>query len=91
MIHLTTGDFIKNNCASAAPLLLFILTILVVGALYTLFFIEIGIPSLSSYIPASDSKTFTMMGIYAIPLIVAVTGVISLLKAGQKRTMGGYR
>jgi len=78
-----------NSNASAAPIILFILTILVCGGLYTLFFIEVAIPSLGSYVPASDSKTFIMMGIYAIPLITAIIGVFSLIKAGQKRTLGG--
>ena len=86
-----TGDFFKNKQANATPLILFILTIVVCGGLYTLFFIEIGIPSLSGFIPASDTKTFIMMGIYAIPLITLVIGVLCLIKAGQKRTLGGYQ
>jgi len=80
--------FIGSNEASAVPVLLFAATIIVCGALYTLFFIEIGIPSLSGYIPASDSKTFIMMFIYAIPLFVLIIGVLSLLKAGLKRNVG---
>ena len=78
---------LNNNVGSAVPLILFSMTIVAVGALYTLFFIEIGIPVLGDYVPASDSKTFIMMGIYAIPLFVLVVGVISLLKAGLKRSV----
>jgi hypothetical protein len=72
------------------PLLTFILTILVCGALYSLLFIEVAIPKLLSFIPASDSKVLIMMGIYGLPLLIAVIGVLCLLKAGQKRTLGGY-
>lgn len=57
------------------------------GALYTLFFIEVGFPTFESYIPASDSKTFIMMCLYAIPLFVLVVGVISLVREGLKRTV----
>ena len=80
---------LKNNDASAVPVILFIVTIIVCGALYTLFFLEVGFPSLSGFIPASDSKTFIMMLIYAIPLFVILVGVISLLQAGIKRSIGG--
>jgi len=44
---------------------------------------------LKGFIPASDSKTFIMMFLYAIPLFVLFIGVISLLKAGMKRSIGG--
>lgn len=76
---------LDNQEASAVPIILFVITIVGVGALYTLFFIEIGIPTFTSYIPASDSKTFIMMGIYGMPLLILMVGVISLLKAGLKR------
>lgn len=74
-----------DNIGSAVPLLLFLVTIVGVGALYTLFFLEVGLPTFEDYIPASDSKTFIMMCIYAIPLFVLVVGVISLIRAGLKR------
>jgi len=82
-------SILKDNKASAVPVMLFVVTILVCGALYSLFFIEIGIPQLGGYIPASESKTFIMMLIYAIPLFVLLIGVICLLKAGIKRNIGG--
>ena len=75
----------KNNDASAAPLILLIITIFVCGALYSLFFLEIGIPLLSSYIPASDSKTLIMMGIYGIPLIVLVVGTAAAFLAALRK------
>ena len=81
--------FIGNNEASAVPVILFVATILVCGALYSLFFLEVGFPFLRGYIPASDSKTFIMMMLYAIPLFVLIIGVISFLKAGVKRNIGG--
>jgi len=83
----------KNNLeASAVPLVLFLVTIFVCGALYTLFFIEIGFPLLDGFIPASDSKTFIYMLIYAIPLFVVVIGVIALLISGLKErfSTGGF-
>jgi hypothetical protein len=81
---------IKNNDGSVVPVLLFILTIIGCGALYTLFFTEIAIPSLSYLIPDSDSKTFNMMMIYLIPLIILIVGVFALMKEGLKRGIGGY-
>jgi len=71
--------------ASIVPIILFVLTIVVIGALYTLFFIEIGIPTFTSWIPASDSKTFIMMLIYAMPVIILLVGAISLVREGMKR------
>ena len=82
-------SIISDDKASAVPVLLFGMTIIVCGALYSLFFIEIAIPSLSGFIPASDSKTFIMMFIYAIPLTVLLIGVLALLKSGIKRQLGG--
>lgn len=82
-------NLLENKNASAVPVILFIVTIIVCGALYTLFFYEIGIPTLGGFIPASESKTFIMMLIYAIPLFILIVGVISLMKAGIKRSIGG--
>ena len=82
-------SIIKSDKASAVPVMLFVATIIVCGALYSLFIIEVAIPSLSGFIPASDSKTFIMMLIYSIPLFVLIVGVICLLKAGIKKTIGG--
>jgi len=79
---------IDNNVCSAVPLILFILTIVSCGALYTLFFVEVAYPSLLYMIPDSDSKTFIMMGMYAIPLFVILIGVFSVIKAGIKE---GYQ
>ena len=80
---------IHNNQASVIPLLLFVLTIFVCGALYTLFFIEIGFPTFEGYIPEGSAKTFIMMMIYAIPLIVIIIGSFALLLAGVKRGVYG--
>lgn len=78
-----------NNIGSVVPVILFILTLFGAGGLYTLFFLEIALPELSYLIPASDSKTFIFMIIYALPLIILIIGVFSLLKEGLKRTMYG--
>lgn len=76
---------LHNNQASAVPLILFAVTIFACGALYTFLFIEFAFPEFDSWIPASDGKTFIMMCIYAIPIIVLVVGSISLLQSGLKR------
>ena len=81
-------SLLRDNNASALPVILFVVTIIACGAMYTLFFIEIAIPSLSSFIPASDSKTLIMMLIYAMPLTVLLVGVVALMLAGIKRNQG---
>ena len=78
---------IQNKQGSAVPLILFFMSIFACGALYTLFFLEVGFPTFESYIPASDSKVFIMMCLYAVPLFVLIIGVISLVRAGLKRTV----
>ena len=80
-------NLLKNHEASAVPIILFFMAIFVCGALYTLFFVEIGYPTFDSYVPASDSKTFIMMCLYAIPLFIIIIGVICLIKSGLKRTV----
>lgn len=79
----------NDNHGSVVPLILFIITIFGAGALYTLFFTEVGMPALDFLIPVSDSKTFIYMVIYGLPLIILVVGVFSLLKEGLKRSIYG--
>ena len=83
--------FLNNDQGNAVPILLFLATIISVGALYTLFFIYIFFPGISPLVPASDSKTLIMMFLYAIPLVVMVVGVISLIMAGLKRDVVMYQ
>ena len=73
-----------NNYGSIVPVILFILTILSCGALYTLFMVEVAYPNLLYMVPDSDSKTFIMMGMYAIPLFVLLIGVLAVIKSGIK-------
>ena len=82
----------ENNKGSVVPLVLFIVTIISCGALYTLFMVEVAYPSLLYMIPDSDSKTFIMMGMYAIPLFIILIGVFALIKEGIKESWqsGGY-
>ena len=75
----------NNTDASAVPMILYVLTIVGCGGLYTLFFIEVFFPTVSVLIPASEPKTFIMMCFYAIPLIILIVGVIAVIKAGLKR------
>jgi len=84
--------FWDNSEADVAPLLLFVLTVFVCGALYSLFFLEIGYSAFNHLIPSSDAKTFVLMCMYALPLFVIVVGLFSLFKAGLKDSyMGGIR
>ena len=81
--------FIQNTNASAVPIMIYIATIFVCGALYTLFFTEIAIPNFEGYLPTNDpGTTFVLMCIYAIPLFVIVVATIAFIKAGLKRTVG---
>ena len=85
-------NFGRNTNGSAVPLILFIVTIIGVGAIYTLLFLFTAQPLFEGYIPDSDAKTFILMIMYAAPGIVLITGVISLLLSGLKRQgyyMGG--
>ena len=79
-------EFLNNNYASPVPLILFILTIVSCGALYTLFMVEVAYPSLLYMIPDSDSKTFIMMVMYAIPLFIIIVGIFALVKEGIKES-----
>ena len=76
---------LHNNIGSAVPLILFIMTIVGAGALYTLLIIEIGQPVFDEYIVAGDVKTFVMMIIYGIPVFILVVGTIALIKSGLKQ------
>ena len=73
-----------DDDGSVVPVVLFILSIFGCGALYTLFFLEVGLPTFSGWIPDSDAKTFILMLVYAIPLAIVVIGVLALLISGLK-------
>ena len=75
-----------NNNASAVPIILFVLAIVGCGALYTLFFIFVGYPYIDTLGLNDTTTTSLMMTLfYAIPMIILIVGVISLIKAGLKR------
>jgi hypothetical protein len=78
-------SLIKDNQASVVPLMYYVLTVFVCGALYTLFFTEIALPSLGYLIPASEYKTVFMMFIYGIPIFIIIVGGIALMKKGLDR------
>lgn len=78
-------NIIKNKDASFVPIVYFILTIIVCGALFSLFFIEVAFPTFLSFIPDSDSKTFIMMGLRGLLLIILFVGIICLIREGIKR------
>lgn len=75
----------NNNVGSAVPVILFIVTIVGCGGLYTLFFLEFGLNFFDSYIPESDVKTFLYMCFYGMPILILTVGSICLVRAGLKR------
>ena len=75
----------RNNHGSVIPLMLFILTIITAGALYSLLFIKVGFETFSSYIPDGQYKTIILLMFRAIPGIILITGVVALLITGLKR------
>ena len=89
-VFMKTRSIVNDSYASAIPLILFIVTIVVVGAVYTLFFVEIGFPLIDGLIPisASASRTFIMSAMYGLPLIVLLVGCVSLIIAGLKHERG---
>jgi len=74
-----------NNYCSAVPLILYVITVLFCGALYTLFFLEVFYPNFLSMVPASDSKTLITMILYSIPLLVLLIGLVVIIRAGLKK------
>lgn len=83
--RMVSRRLLNNNDASVIPLLMFVLVVFGGGALYTLLFLEIAIPELAYLVPASDSKTFILMCIYAIPLAILVISGFATFKAALKR------
>ncbi len=75
----------KNNNASAVPIIYFLLTIVVCGALFSLLFLEVAFPTFLSFIPDSTSKTFILMGLRGMLFIVLFVGIICLIREGIKR------
>jgi len=75
----------RGRYGSVIPLMLFILTIITAGALYSLLFITVGFETFSSYIPDGQYKTIILLMFRAIPGIVLIVGVIALLISGLKR------
>ena len=74
-----------DSFGSAVPIIYFILTVVVCGALFSLLFIEIGFPIFLDFIPDSDSKVFILMLMRGIPLIVLFVGVVCLVREGLKK------
>ena len=81
--------FIKDIDASIHPVILFLLTIFVCGLLYNLLFLKLFQPIMESWIPASDYKIYQMMLIYAMPMTIMITGIISVFKSALKKAVRG--
>ena len=82
---------INDNQGNVTPLIYLILCIVAFGALYTIFFIEVCMPHLAPLIPTSDYKTYFLMLIWGIPIIITIVISLATIKSGLKRNYyGGY-
>ncbi len=80
---------INNNEASAIPVILFVLGLLVAGLMYTVFFIMFA-PTLYVLIPDSVFKTIIIWGfIYFLPVVIIFVGAITLMISAQKKENDG--
>lgn len=75
----------SNNEGSVIPLILFIITIIASGALYTILIVEVAFPAVEDWLPATEVGTFIKMMIYAIPMVVLIIGTLALLLSGVKK------
>jgi hypothetical protein len=80
-------DLKNNNEANVSIIAIYLMTIISIGALYTLLFIEVAIPNLAPLIPDDLGvfKTSTLTIVYAIPLIVILVSSLAVLKNALKR------
>ena len=77
----------NNNNGSITILLVYVFCIISLGALYTLFFIEVAIPELAHLIPESTYKTLFLTITWSIPLIIGIVISFATIKAGLKRSV----
>ena len=79
--------FKDNNQGNISIIAIYLMTIISLGALYTLLFIEFAIAELAPIIPGSfgDYKTFILMFIYAIPIFIILVSSLAVLKNALKR------
>ena len=80
-----------NNAGGALPLIIALIGLIVGGALYSLLFIEIGFPEFLGFIPSSDSKTFIVMMLRAVPLFVLFVFIVAVIKQGIRKDEVYYR
>ncbi|MBD3263564.1 MAG: hypothetical protein GF375_00495 [Candidatus Omnitrophica bacterium] len=80
-------DLKNNNEANVSIIAIYLMTIISLGALYTLLFLEFAIPNLGPLIPddLGTFKTATLTIMYAIPLIITVVCSLAVLKNALKR------
>jgi len=74
---------LRNDDASAIPLILFIFGLIGAGGFYTFFFIVVG-PSFHGLIPDGMMKTLILGIIYFVPAIILIVGGIALILSGMK-------
>jgi len=80
-------DLKNNNEANVSIIAIYLMTIISLGALYTLLFLEFAIPNLAPMIPDSlgTFKTSTLTILYAIPIIITIVCSLAVLKNALKR------
>ena len=59
-----------NNEAFVIPLIVYIFTLFIGGLFYTVFILYVGIPFFEALMPVSDARTFILLLMYALPMII---------------------
>ena len=79
--------FKNNNYGNISIIAMYLMTIISLGTLYTLFFLELAIPNLAPLIPSDLGmyKTVFLMLIYGMPIIIIVVCSLAVMKSGLKR------
>jgi len=78
---------INNNQGNISIIAIYLMSIISLGALYTLLFLEMAIPNLAPLIPNDLGmyKTVFLMLIWGIPIIILLVSSLAVIKTGLKR------
>ena len=78
---------LNDEGSGAVPVLLFIITIIAAGALYTLLFITIFYKVFAVLIPDSVFKSVIVWGaFYYAPIVIIVVGILWVVQMGLKES-----
>jgi len=87
------GVIVTNNQGNVSIIAIYILSLIGLGGLYTLFFLEFAIPNLAPHIPAvfDTYKTVILMFLWGIPFFITFIFSLAVLKNALKRhELGGF-